>query len=162
MGIKLNLIHKKLPLFRAKEEKMNIDSVLDEFHNMMGKPINSDYEYVTNFPVDIYTTNETMVIEIAAVGKTKDQIHIKNMDSNADDLYNRLHISIDKSDVPMDVRSYVYHKIKQDNIDFNVYVPSTFDISKENTSISLKNGLVTIVFKKKTQAQLKEQEYSIN
>jgi HSP20 family molecular chaperone IbpA len=140
---------------------MNIDSVLDECYDMMGKPI-YDGKYAINLPVDIYTTNDQMVIEIAAVGKTKDQIHIKNFNSEYVDLYNCLHINIDKSNILNDNRSYVYHKIKQDNIDFNVYVPFTFDISKENTTVSLKNGLVTIIFKKKTPDQLKEQEYSIN
>lgn len=132
----------------------NIDT-FSLFENLVGKPhsIFGDSKIV-NLPMDCYIQDSNYVIEIGVVGKEKSQLHISSRFQNGLAI---LQVDVDDTTLDDHKREYIYNHLKTNGIQFDMVIPSDYDISKLTSR--LLNGLLTITIPKIESA--KDREYVI-
>ena len=93
-------------------------------------------------PVDIYTTENALVLEIAVVGRDKDDIHIKTEKD-------MVRVSTTSKDEVK--KDHVYRGISRSDFDLGWRISSSYDVSK--LEASLDKGLLKITIPAKTEEE---------
>ena len=93
-------------------------------------------------PVDIYTTDNALVLEIAVVGKDKDDIDIKTEKD-------MIRVSTRSKDEVE--KNHLYRGISRTNFDLGWRISSSYDVSK--LEASLDKGLLRIVVPAKAEEE---------
>lgn len=85
-------------------------------------------------PVDIYETEETLSIEVACVGLTKDDVDVTLEDAC-------VHISYNKQ-TNTDTRKTLYRGIKRSSFNLGYKISAKYDVTK--ATAKLENGLLVV------------------
>jgi HSP20 family molecular chaperone IbpA len=94
-------------------------------------------EYKYNYPVDIYKKDDSLIIEIAAVGLKKDDVSIEIKDKDV------LHVSYDnKNKLKEGSSEYYQSSITKKSFDFGWKISNKFDLDK--IEAKMEDGLLTI------------------
>lgn len=136
----------------------NIDTIFDNsvFDNIFNKVFEA--QPAITWPINLYTEGDNEVIEIAVVGKEKEDIKIQSK-IGTDGI---VHLTIDISDAKKDSekstdRQYLIRKVKNGAGHIDVPVSDVYDLTKLTASIS--KGLLTVKIPKAESK--KAQEYTI-
>ena len=137
----------------------NIDTIFDNsaFDNIFNKVFEA--QPAITWPINLYTEGDNEVIEIAVVGKEKEDIKIQSK-IGTDGI---VHLTIDISDAKKDSekptdRQYLIRKVKNGAGHIDVPVSDVYDLTKLTASIS--KGLLTVKIPKAESK--KAQEYTIS
>jgi HSP20 family protein len=109
----------------------------------------------TSYPVDIYETNDSLNIDIAAVGLDKSDIKIDITDG----VLKVSHKKEDKKDIKTFKDKYEYRGITKKSFDLAWRINDKFDLSK--TEAELEKGLLKIKIPLAPKKQPKEIEVKI-
>lgn len=119
-------------MFNALNQ-VTTDTVNDMFKN---------FEKECRYPIDLSRDKDgTFTIEVAAAGKTKEDIKLKSYQKDGDTY---LSIStIEKTEEQPAAKTYIVRKIKSaDKLALDVVIPNDVDIKK--LTAKMENGLLTI------------------